>query len=132
MRGRIIDFEFLNMKKVFLLLAATALLSGACKKEEEYIVSFSYFQILISTEKCMTTTPAPFDEAEGRMIKRIGDNNGWHCSFLPFMIRGFEYKEGYEYELLVRETILKPRPDLMDYNTHVYTLSEVILMTPVD
>ena len=79
----------------------------------------------------MTHTPAPFShETEGRMTK--GANGIWGCSFLPFMINGFRYKEGYEYELLIRQTKIKPDPKIMDQPSYLYTLIEVISMTLVN
>jgi len=123
-------FILLNRNRILLFISVTALLISGCKKEEDLgYESYSEYQIAISTEKCIAGTI--HGESEGIMVK--GENNIWSCSVLPYRIKGFGYKEGYEYELFIRETVGKmPNPPPMDYDPVFYTLIEVISMTPVD
>ena len=114
------------MERIQLLFCLTVLFVSACSKED-----YIDFQIAISTEKCMTYTPMPDErEVKGLMVKGI--DGLWGCSVLPYMIDGFEYKEGYDYELLIRRTNVKVDKSIMDHPGCVYTLIKVISMTPVN
>ena len=130
----ITNLNDLKMKKIWLLLAVTVSFVSACDKEE-----FSDFQMVISAEKCICGPPfEPYiGEIEGRMIRLIGfddftDEWHWFCSGLPYIVKGFNYKEGYEYELLIRKTKIKTDPKIIDQPSAFLTLIEVISMTPVN
>ena len=127
-------FVTLNMKSIILLITAMSLLVSAC---DDGIKSYSNIQIVISAEKCSGTfMDGDVINAEGLMIVMKNSKRGYadnyrHCSIIPYRIEGFTYVAGYEYELLVRETILKIPKGYVDYSPYRYKLVEVLSKTPV-
>ena len=119
------------MKRLLFLLVVTVSLVSACNKEE---LGYSDFQMTVSAEKCSEPIMAIGDKRDGRMIKK-GDSGNWFCSDFPYRLGGFECKEGYEYELLIRETHVKLLSKAV-YDQPPYCQSckllEVISMTPVN
>jgi len=115
--------------KILLWCVLSLLLLSACNKED-----VSVLHIDISSEKCTTITSVFGIEVAGLMtrIESDGTSGKWRCSNIPYIIEGFNYIEGYEYELLVQKKEPKIDTSIMDDQYPSYSLIKVISRTPVD
>jgi hypothetical protein len=114
------------MQRIIIIII-TALLVSACRKEV-VDVSEEIIQITVTTELCIGSYP---DEGSGGP-DRIGvelrrDGKNYACLYTDGDnndIEGFNYTEGYEYELLVLKT--------RSHHINTYKLIEVLSMKPAD
>jgi len=117
---------------IIMFLVSTAFLLSACeedngcgiKKERtvEMVIAAEQYKLNYPPEPEMTC----FKMQYGRKTERIEE--GWMSLCDPIL--GFDYIEGYEYELLVKEIPIKNPP--MDAPCAKYQLIKVISQTPVN
>lgn len=93
------------MKNLFTLtICAVMVLLASCSNDEE---KESILNLSISAETIIH--PAwPFDEQELMVATNKADNTTIYLTLGE--IQGFEYKKGYEYELIVKKTLLDNPP----------------------
>ena len=105
------------MKQLFLVL--TICLLAACNKEKETI-----FEMTIASKTVRGIEPTGNVERD-YLLAKWRQYTEW-TTFAP-QIQGFDYVEGYEYVLLVKEVHLENPP--MDHYGAEYSLIELISMT---
>jgi len=115
--------------KILLLSVLSLLLFFACSKDD-----ISTLHMTISSEKCTAISSVFSIETPGLMTRIEGDGTWgeWMCSSIPYLIEGFTYVEGYEYELLVQKKEPKIDPSIMDDQNPSYSLIKVISKTSVN
>ncbi len=103
---------------VFLVMAFVGMLA-ACNNNKDYTETF----IVASREgDCVGVAPQ-----KCLLIKKDGHSD-WEFFYGP--IKGFDYREGYEYVIRVRKDILDDAP--ADRSSFEYTLVKVISKTRKD
>ena len=107
-----------NIIMKHLLFVLTLCLFAACNKEKENI-----FEMTIASKMVKEIEPTG-NVKRDYLLAKWGKYADWTI-FAP-RIFGFEYIEGYEYLLLVKETPIKNPP--MDHYGADYSLIEVISM----
>ena len=107
-----------------LLFVLILCLLAACNKEKEKI-----FEMTIASKTVKRVEPTGGVELD-YLLAKWGKYIEWTV-FAPYSaIRGFEYIEGYEYLLLVKETHIKNPP--MDHRGVEYSLIEIISITKTE
>lgn len=107
------------MKNFFTIAICTIIvLLGSCSSDEE---KESIMNLSISA-KTIIHPAWPFDEQELMVATNKADNTTTYLTLRE--IKGFEYKKGIEYELIVKKTLLENPPQ--DGSNCIYSLVKIL------